>query len=157
VQFCHSAPLLSAYTTRKKGRKRAIFQKPFKHIKIYLECGLFTKYKVIPPINGWEITKIRFFFFFRTVSYMPERCPSALHFREPWTRTKHQIDYLIIRRVAQHPQDATCKLRLRNSKYLWRYYTWRAVGAKKCTSLLEIYTHCVFRAILVVFRVRLPR
>ena len=59
VQFWLSAPLLSAYTTRKKGRKREISQKPFKHIKIYLECGIFTKYQVIPPINGRETKEKR--------------------------------------------------------------------------------------------------
>ena len=57
--LCHCAPLLSAYTTRKNGRKRAIFQKPFKHIKIYLACDLTTKYQVIPPINGRETKEKR--------------------------------------------------------------------------------------------------
>ena len=55
MQFLH----LSAYTTRKKGRKRAISQKPFKHIKIYLTCDLTTKYQVIPPINGRETKEKR--------------------------------------------------------------------------------------------------
>ena len=55
MQFLH----LSAYTTRKKGRKRAIFQKPLNHIKIYLTCEPTTKYQVIPPINGRETKEKR--------------------------------------------------------------------------------------------------
>ena len=55
MQFLH----LSAYTTRNKGRKRAIFQKPFNHIKIYLTCEPTTKYQVIPPISGRETKEKR--------------------------------------------------------------------------------------------------
>jgi hypothetical protein len=62
VQFVPLCTTPECLYHAQKRSKTCNFQKPFKHVKIYLTCDLTTKYQVIPPINGREITKNHFFF-----------------------------------------------------------------------------------------------